>query len=271
MQIDLTGKTALVTASSLGIGLAIAEGLHGAGAAVVLNGRDEARLAQAEESFSPGADVSAVRADVGTAAGCEALIEAVPEVDIVVSNSGAFGPQPFVEIEDWKWERLFAVNVLSGVRLARHYIEGMRARDWGRLLFVSSVDAVQVPANMVDYGATKLAQVGVSRGIAESLRGTGVTSNALLVGPTLSEGYKGFVGFGSYPGGSVLERTLAEGTLEEISEELLAGDQYSSSIIARLASCEEIANMAVFLASEQGAVTTGAALRLDGGCLRAVL
>jgi NAD(P)-dependent dehydrogenase (short-subunit alcohol dehydrogenase family) len=272
MHIDLTGKIALVSGSTMGIGFSIAEGLHRAGAQVVLNGRDDERLSAATARLGSGERVSGVVADVGTAEGCEELFEAVPRVDILVNSAAAFGSQSFLEIEDWKWERLFAVNVLSGVRLSRHYIPQMTQNDWGRIIFISSVDAVQIPVNMVDYGVTKLSQLGVSRGVAETLRGTGVTSNALLVGPTLSDGLRGNSGFGDYQGGRVLEgSSAAEGTLDDAMDALLTGTQYGSSIIGRMASCEEVANMAVYLASEQAAITTGAAIRVDGGVLRGVL
>jgi NAD(P)-dependent dehydrogenase (short-subunit alcohol dehydrogenase family) len=271
MRIDLTGKVAFVSGSTMGIGFAIAAGLHRAGAEIVINGRDETRLKAALERLG-GDRTSGVVADVGDASGCAEVFRRVPRVDILVNSAAAFGSQPFLEIEDWKWERLFVVNVLAGVRLSRHYMRQMVERDWGRIIFISSVDAVQIPPEMVDYGVTKLAQVGVSRGIAETLRGTGVTSNSLLVGPTLSDGMRGNSGFDDYQGGRVLEPAPeADGTLEEAIADLLAGPQYGSSIAGRIASSEEVANMAVYIASEQAAMTTGAALRVDGGVLRGAL
>jgi NAD(P)-dependent dehydrogenase (short-subunit alcohol dehydrogenase family) len=271
MLIDLTGRTALVTGSSLGIGFAIAKGLHEAGASVIINGRDQGRVEGAVARL--GSDrVRGVTCNVGDATGCETLTSQVSEVDILVNNAGAFGPQPFLEVPDKKWFQLFEINVMSGVRLARHYIPGMVASDWGRIIFVSSVDAVQVPGEMVDYAATKIAQVAVSRGIAQSLRGTRITSNALLVGPTHSEGFEGFVGASDYTGGAVIPRSFPPvDDFNQAVNALLESPTYQSTIIARMASCEEVANMAVYLASDQAAITTGAALRVDGGVLRGTL
>lgn len=271
MLIDLSGRTAMITGSSLGIGFAIAKGLHAAGARVIVNSRDGARVEAAVARLG-GDRVVGITSDVGTAAGCEALISQASDIDILVNNVGAFGPQPFLEISDNKWSQLWEANVMSGVRLARHFIPGMKTRDWGRIIFVSSVDAVQVPAEMVDYAATKMAQVAVSRGIAQSLRGTGVTSNALLVGPTQSEGFEGYVGASDYMGGAVIERSVPPTQdLDGAVAAHLASPTYQSSIIERMATCEEVANMAVYLASEQAAVTTGAALRVDGGVIRGTL
>jgi len=272
VRIDLTGKTALIAGSTMGIGFAIAEGLRRAGATVVLNGRDEGRLERALGRLGGDPPALGVAADVGTAAGCAEIARRVPRVDVLVNAAAAFGPQPFLEVEDWKWERLFATNVLSGVRLARHYLPQMTERDWGRIIFVSSVDAVQIPPQMVDYGVTKLALLGLSRGIAESVRGTGVTSNSLLVGPTLSDGLRGNAGFGEYRGGRVTEPAPAEErSLDDAVGALLTGRQYGSSLVGRIAESEEVANMAVYLASEQATMTTGAALRVDGGVLRGIL
>jgi NAD(P)-dependent dehydrogenase (short-subunit alcohol dehydrogenase family) len=271
MLIDLSGRTALVTGSSLGIGFAIAKGLYDSGASVVINGRDEGRVEAASGRL--GSDrVRGVTCDVGSADGCRTLTLQVPDVDILVNNVGAFGPQAFLDVPDEKWFQLYEINVMSGVRLSRHYIPGMAERRWGRIIFVSSVDAVQVPDNMVDYAATKLAQVAVSRGIAQSLRGTQITSNALLVGPTHSEGFEGFVGASDYTGGAVVERSVPRtDDLQAAVNEHLKNPTYQSSIIARMASCEEVANMAVYLASDQASIITGAALRVDGGVLRGTL
>jgi NAD(P)-dependent dehydrogenase (short-subunit alcohol dehydrogenase family) len=272
MQIDLSGKTALVTGSTLGIGFAIAKGLHEAGASVVLNSRSQERVDAAVMRL--GSDrhrVRGVAADVGTAEGCDALVVQVPTVDVLVNNAGAFGPQPFLDGTDDKWQKLFDMNVMSGVRLSRHYLPQMLERNWGRFIFTSSVDALQVPANMVDYAATKLAQLAISRGIAQSARGTRVTSNALIVGPTHSEGAEGFMGFGSggYTGCAVIPPgPPIASTLEEAMEILMASESYSGTLIGRMADCEEVANMAVYLASDQASVTTGATLRVDGGTIR---
>lgn len=261
MRIDLTGRRALVTGSTAGIGLAVAKGLHGAGASVVLNGRTEERLQKALAEFESGERVSAVAADVGTAAGCQKLQEAVPTVDILVNNAGIFAPQPLFEIEDDEWQRFFDVNVMSGIRLSRHYVPQMVAAGWGRTVFVSSESAVQVPPEMVHYGMTKTAQLTVARGLAESVGGSGVTVNSVLPGPTLSEGIERFVH-------EVVGDEAA--SLEEAGR-LFIERERPTSLLGRLAAAEEVANLVVYLSSQQAAATTGAALRVDGGVLRGVL
>jgi NAD(P)-dependent dehydrogenase (short-subunit alcohol dehydrogenase family) len=276
MKIDLSDRTAVVTGSTLGIGYAIARGLFDAGANVVINGRDQERIDQAVASFDlDQGRVQGVLADIGTAEGCARLTAAAPHADILVNNAAAFGPQPFLEIPDEKWERLFETNVMASVRLARHYVPLMQEANWGRLIFISSVDAVQVPALNVDYAATKLALIAVSRGIAESVRGQKITSNSLLVGPTHSDGFEVYLGFSSregYSAQSVLPPPPPmAATVDEAISGLLTSDVYSSSLIERMGQCEEVANMAVYLASDQASVTTGAALRVDGGVLRGVV
>jgi NAD(P)-dependent dehydrogenase (short-subunit alcohol dehydrogenase family) len=260
VRIDLTGRTAVVTGSTLGIGFAIVQGLHGAGARVVVNGRDEERVARAVERLGAGPRVHGVAADVGTAAGCRALVDSVPEPDILVNNAGIFAPQPVFEIRDEEWERFFAVNVMSGVRLSRAYVPGMVQRGHGRVVFVSSESAIQIPPEMVHYGMTKTAQLAVARGLAESVAGSGVTVNSVLPGPTESEGVKTFV-----------ERMMGHEQLppEEAGRRFVSAIR-PTSLIGRLAAPEEVANMVVYLSSDQASATTGSALRVDGGVVRAV-
>ena len=195
MKIDLSGKTALVTGSTAGIGYAIAKGLAAAGAHVVVNGRSKARVDEAVARLAkevPGGKVRGIAADVSTAAGCKELVAALPEVDILINNAGIFEPKDFFEIPDEDWSRFFEVNVMSGVRLSRAYLPGMLKRNWGRIVFISSESALNIPTEMIHYGTTKTAQLAISRGLAKLTRGTGVTVNAVLPGPTMSEGVEGF-------------------------------------------------------------------------------
>lgn len=261
MNIDLTDKTALITGSTLGIGFATAKGLHEAGATVVVNGRGQDRVDEAVERLGGDDRVLGVAADVGTAEGCQRLIDAVPAVDVLVNNAGVFVRQPVFEIPDSEWERLLAINVMSGVRLSRAYGPGMVERGWGRIVFVSSESAIHIPPEMVHYGMTKLAQLGVARGLAESVSGTGVTINSVLPGPTRSEGVAVFVG--ALVGDGVA-------SLDE-AEQLLIERDRPTSLLGRLATPEEVANMIVYLASPAASATTGATVRVDGGVLRAVV
>src|SRR5277367_1375655 len=196
MDLKLTGKVALVTGSTAGIGFAIARSLAREGAHVYLNGRTQARVnsaIQAIRSEIATVEVDGIAADFADASGAEAVIKELPVVDVLVNNVGIFEPKPFTEISDSDWFRFVEINVMSGIRLSRHYLPGMLKRNWGRILFISSESAVQIPAEMVHYGMTKTAQVAVARGIAESVAGTGVTVNSILAGPTESEGVSGFV------------------------------------------------------------------------------
>src|ERR1700689_883143 len=196
MKIDLSGKTALVTGSTAGIGYAIAKGLAAAGSAVVLNGRGKARVDEAVAKLAKeisGGKVRGIAADVSTAAGCKELVAALPEVDILINNAGIFEPKNFFEIPDENWSRFFEVNVMSGVRLSRAYMQGMLKRNWGRIVFISSESALNIPTEMIHYGMTKTAQLSISRGLAELTRGTAVTVNSVLPGPTMSEGVEAFV------------------------------------------------------------------------------
>ena len=256
MQIRLSGRTALVTGSTGGIGFATAVGLAAAGAAVVLNGRDAGRVDASLTRLRtavPDAEVRGAVADVGTAEGCAALVEAEPMVDILVNNAGIFGPKDFFETPDSDWQQFLETNVLSGVRLARAYAPAMVARGWGRIVFISSESALNIPADMIHYGVTKTANLSVSRGLAKRLAGTGVTVNAVLPGPTLSEGVQAMLG------GDDAGQDIAAVAADFVRRER------PSSIIGRAATVEEVANMIVYAASEQASATTGAALRVDGG------
>jgi NAD(P)-dependent dehydrogenase (short-subunit alcohol dehydrogenase family) len=264
MNIQLHGKTAVVTGSTAGIGLAIAKGLVESGAAVVVNGRTEQRVRQAVAQMKasvPQGQVRGVAADLGTAEGAAQMIREVPDADILVNNLGIFEVKPFFEIPDEDWERFFRVNVLSGVRLARHYMPGMVKRGWGRVMFISSESGIQIPVEMVHYGMTKTAQLAVSRGLAESVTGSGVTVNAVLPGPTRSEGVEKFLEQFARQSGK---------SLEQLEKDFFKNAR-PSSLIKRFATTEEVANMVVYLASEQASATTGAAVRVDGGVVRSIL
>jgi NAD(P)-dependent dehydrogenase (short-subunit alcohol dehydrogenase family) len=264
VDLKLTGKIALVTGSTAGIGLAIAKSLASEGAHVYVNGHTQERVdaaVAAIRSHSAAANVEGIAADFSGSAGAEAVIAKLPEVDIVVNNVGIFESKPFAEIPDADWFRLFEINVMSGVRLSRHYLAGMLERNWGRILFISSESGVQIPAEMVHYGMTKTAQIAVARGIAESVAGTGVTVNSILVGPTESEGVGAFV--------------EAMAKQENRSKAKVAKQFFEhvrpSSLLKRFATVDEVAAMALYLAGEVSSATNGAALRVDGGVVRAIL
>lgn len=264
MKIDLSKRSAIVTGSTAGIGLAIAQGLADAGASVVVTGRTQARVDAAIAEIKkavPAAKLSGVAADLGTAEGAAALIKAVPNTDILVNNLGIFEPKPFFDITDEEWSRFFEVNVNSGVRLSRHYAKGMADRGWGRVQFISSESGVQIPVEMVHYGVTKTAQLGVSRGLAEVLAGTGVTVNAVLPGPTLSEGVSEFFG----------KIAKEQGKAQKDVEQDFINTHRPTSLIKRLLNVDEVANACVYLASEQASGTTGAAIRVDGGVTRSIV
>ena len=264
MDLGLHQKRALVTGSTAGIGFATARILAVEGVRVILNGRTAERVNAAVERLRqelPQASVNGVAADVGRARGCEALIQQVPEVDILVNNVAIFEPKPFEQIPDADWLHFFETNVLSGVRLSRHYVRGMRERNWGRIVFVSSESAIQIPKEMIHYGMTKTAQLAIARGLAETLSGTGVTVNSVLPGPTASEGV-----------GAFLEQLAAtEGKdLAEVRREFFERVR-PSSLLQRFETPDEVAAMIVYVCSVQASATTGAALRVDGGVVRSVV
>lgn len=258
MHIDLSGKHAIITGSTAGIGYAIAQGLADAGAEVVITGRTQSRVDDAISSLKqalPQASITGVAADLGTAEGCQALIAAQPDTDILINNVGIFGPQDFFETDDETWQQFFDVNVMSAVRLSRHYAKGMRERDWGRIQFLSSESALNIPSEMVHYGMTKSAVQSISRGLAKVLAGTNVTVNAILPGPTRSEGVL-----------NMIKQAADEaGISQQEMEARFVQENRPSSIIQRLATPEEVANMSVYAASPQASATTGAALKVEGG------
>jgi NAD(P)-dependent dehydrogenase (short-subunit alcohol dehydrogenase family) len=258
MDFGLKGKRALVTGSTAGIGFAIAKLLAREGAFVYVNGRTEARVEKAVSEIE--GKVDGVAADLATEQGAETLFARVKEVDIVVNNLGIFEVKPFLEIDDAEWRRFFEANVLSGVRVTRHYLPRMLEKKWGRVIFISSESALQIPAEMVHYGMTKAAQLAVARGIAESFPATGVTVNSVLAGPTESEGVSTFL--------DDLARQNGR-PKEEITRDFFAHAR-PSSLIKRFATTEEVAAMVVYLCSEAASATTGASVRVDGGVVRSI-
>lgn len=260
MDMQLKNRLALVTGSTAGIGLAIAQGLAAEGARVIVNGRTQVAVDRAVRSIAEatGNKPLGFAGDLSDAAQAEALVRAFPNVEILVNSLGIFEPKPFEEIPDEDWRRFFDVNVLSGVRLARMYLPAMRRADWGRIIFISSESGVQIPVEMVHYGVTKTALLGVSRGLAETVAGTGITVNSVLPGPTKSRGVTDFVD------------ALAQGdekTFEQVEKEFFENIR-PTSLIKRFASPEEVASMVTYLASPLASATTGAALRVDGGVVK---
>ncbi len=264
MDLKLEGKTALVTGSTAGIGFAIARMLAREGALVHVNGRTQARVDAAIEAIRsdvPGAKVNGVAGDFSTSAAAEIIAGALPAVDVLVNNVGIFEVKQFAEITDSDWFRFFEVNVMSGVRLSRHYLPGMLEKNWGRIIFISSESAVQIPVEMVHYGMTKTAQVAVARGIAEGIAGTGVTVNSILAGPTESEGVGTFL--------ASMARQQKKST-EEIEQEFFARAR-PTSLLKRFATPDEVAALVAYVAGEPSSAINGAALRVDGGVVRAIL
>jgi NAD(P)-dependent dehydrogenase (short-subunit alcohol dehydrogenase family) len=263
MKIDLSGKTAIVTGSTEGIGYAIAAGLVEAGARVVVNGRTQAKVDEALAGLKnkvPNAAAGGFAGDLSTAEGCTALLQAVSQTDILVNNVGIYEAKPFFDIPDEDWERFFQVNVMSGVRLSRGYMQGMLERNWGRVIFLSSESGVNIPDDMLHYGFTKTAVLALSRGLAKLARGTGVTVNAVLPGPTMSAGVERMLKGAAEKSGKTIEQVGAE----------FVKTKRATSIIQRVASAEEVANMVVYACSPQASATTGAALRVEGGIVETI-
>lgn len=263
MDLKLRGKRALVTGSTAGIGFAIACGLARERAEVIVNGRSEDKVAEAVRRITAemGSSATGIAADLSSAEGVNRLLERTGRIDILINNVGMFEPQPFLEISDQDWFRIFELNVMSGVRLARALLPSMLRRNWGRIIFISSESGVQIPAEMVHYGLTKTAQLALSRGIAESVAGTGVTVNAVLPGPTRSDGVVDF-----------LAKVAAEHKAEQAAVEAeFLRTMRPSSLIRRFAEPDEVANLVVFLAGERSSAITGAALRVDGGVVRSIV
>ena len=260
MDLQLAGKKALVSGSTAGIGLAIATSLAREGAQVIINGRSEVSVQQAiaEIQKATGKVVAGFAGDLTLADIAEKLVAAHPEIDVLVNNLGIFEPKNFEDIPDADWQRFFDVNVLSGVRLARLYLLGMKQRNWGRIIFISSESGVQIPPEMIHYGMTKSAQIAVARGLAESLAGTQITVNSVLPGPTRSRGVGDFV--------ETLAR--AENKSQEAFEQEFFEHVRPTSLIKRFATTEEVASLVTYIASPLSSATTGAALRVDGGVIK---
>jgi NAD(P)-dependent dehydrogenase (short-subunit alcohol dehydrogenase family) len=258
MDLQLSGKRALVTGSTAGIGFAIAQELAREGARVIVNGRTAERVDAAVQRIRqavPGAEVSGVAADLATAAGAASLLRECPQVDVLVNNLGIFDPVPFEDIPDTEWLRFFEVNVMSGVRLARHYLPAMKAANWGRIVFISSESGINPPGEMVHYGMTKAAQLSVSRGLAQLTAGTGVTVNAVLPGPTRSEGVADFFS----------KLAAAQGIDLDEAERRFFAEARPTSLLKRFIEPAEVAALVTYVCSPRAAATNGAALRVEGG------
>lgn len=262
MDLKLTGKTALVTGSASGIGYAIALGLAKEGVKVYINGRSKEKLEKSVQSIGeqvPGAEVQGLVADFSKIEEVNNLIDALPEVDILVNNVGVYGDQPFETTDDERWFRDYEINVMSGVRLSRHYAPLMKAKNWGRIIFISSESAINIPEDMILYGVTKTAYLALSRGLAKHLQSTNVTVNAVLPGPTLSDATD-----------DMFAQIAKENNVSvEEAPSVFIREKRPSSIIQRFATTEEVANMVVYVASPLSSATTGAALRVDGGVVDA--
>ncbi|GJD74454.1 SDR family NAD(P)-dependent oxidoreductase [Methylobacterium goesingense] len=268
MQLDLSGKRALVTGSTGGIGYAIAKALGELGANVAINGRTQDRVRDAVERLkreTSHAGFIGAPGDVANPDGAARVVAGLPDVDILVNNTGIFEPKPFFEIPDEDWHRFFDTNVMSGVRLSRAYTPGMVERGWGRVVFISSESGVNIPVEMVHYGMTKTAQLAVARGLAETVSGSGVTVNSVLPGPTLSEGVADFMKSMAQGGG-----TGGEVDLDAAGRAFVA-EHRPTSLIGRLATVEEVASMVAYICSPAASATSGAALRVDGGVVRSIV
>lgn len=264
MDLQLGNKRALVSGSSAGIGFAIAQALAREGASVVINGRTAERVQGAikkiRDSGAKG-ELIASTADLASREGVETLLRQVPNVDILVNNLGIYEPKSFDQITDEDWERIFEVNVMSGIRLSRAYLPGMRKQNWGRIIFISSESGVNIPVEMIHYGLTKTAQLALSRGLAETTAGTGITVNSVLPGPTRSEGVEQFV-----EAMAKEKKTSAANVEKEFFQSVRP-----SSLLKRFATSEEVAAMVTFIASPLSSATNGAALRVDGGVVRSIV
>lgn len=263
MNLGLRGKLAVVSGSTAGIGFAIAAVLAQEGARVVINGRTEARVTTAVEKIRQrmkGAELIGVAADLGTAAGVNAFVKQIPEADILVNNLGIFEAKPFLEIPDADWLRFFEINVLSGVRLTRHYLAGMLEKNWGRVIFISSESGQQIPTEMIHYGMTKTAQVAIARGVAQTVVATGVTVNSVLVGPTASEGASEFVQ-------NMARQQAISAT--EVEKQFFATIR-PTSLLKRFETPEEIAAVVAFVASTQSVAINGAAVRAEAGVVQSI-
>jgi NAD(P)-dependent dehydrogenase (short-subunit alcohol dehydrogenase family) len=264
MDLGLQGKIAVVSGSTAGIGFAIASTLAVEGAHVVVNGRTEERVASAVGAIvkhHKGAHVRGVAADLGNAEGVARFVRQVPEADVLINNLGIFEVKPFADIPDADWLRFFEVNVMSGVRLTRHYLSGMQRKNWGRVIFISSESAQQIPVEMIHYGMTKTAQVSIARGVAQTVAGTGVTANSVLVGPTASEGAGRFV----------KEFARRQGITEAEFEKQFFVNIRPNSLLKRFETPEEVGDVVAFVASVQAAVINGAAIRAEGGVVASIL
>jgi NAD(P)-dependent dehydrogenase (short-subunit alcohol dehydrogenase family) len=264
MDLHLTGKLTLVTGSTAGIGLAIAEALAAEGARVIVNGRTEDRVREAcarIQSTQPQAQLLRLALDLSTPEGVTETTHRFPEIEILVNNLGVYEPKPFEEITDEDWRDIIETNFMSGVRLSRHYLPRMRFNDWGRILFISSESAVNIPVEMIHYGVTKTMQVALARGLAETTAGTGVTVNSVLVGPTRSEGVEGFI--------ENMARTKNV-TKAQVEEDFFKTVR-PASLLQRFETTAEVASMVAYLASPVAAATNGAAIRVEGGVVRSIL
>ena len=260
MDLKLTGKTALISGSTKGIGFASANVLAAEGCRVIINGRTDSAVEEAIgriRSHAPKADLQGFAADLATAEGAAAIVEAFPSVDILINNVGIFERKPFDQTPDEDWQRFFDVNVMSGVRLSRAYLPGMKQRNWGRIIFISSESAIQIPHDMVHYGMTKTAQLAISRGLAEGCVGTGVTVNAVLPGPTLTEGNK-----------AGIARRAPGRPFAEVEKEFFQVMR-PTSLLKRYAQPEEVAPLIAYVCSPLSTATNGAALRVEGGVVKA--
>lgn len=259
MELKLNGKKAIVTGSSAGIGFSIAELLANEGADVIITGRNQARIDNSiERIMKDGGLAKGIKVDVSTVDGVNALIKEVPQVDILVNNVGIYEPKDFFEITDDEWLNIFNINVMSGIRLSRHYMTNMLKQNWGRIIFISSESGVNIPAEMIHYGMTKTAQISVARGLAELTSGTNVTVNTVLPGPTRSQGVEEFI----------KDMAKSKSVSEVEVEKEFFKEIRPSSLIQRFATCEEVANMVAYVASERASATNGAALRVEGGCIK---